>query len=152
MNDDLEEKILEVPLVEQKTPYLCSEDSAQMILDYFKKEYPKPFQETFDNIGCSALEIMDECLDPFLKCSLKNAEDIEEIKKEIKNNRPIVARIVPDFQTDRHSIVIVGFSGNNVIANDPAYSIPRILSTGSFLRQWNKTNKLYLICEEKETI
>lgn len=116
-----------------------------MILQFFGKNVSQ------QGIKCASFENMLPCLDPFLKCEIKEAKSMDEIKQEILEGHPVTARIVPRFQDDRHTVVIKGFDEDSWLINDPALGEMKV-SMDAFDKRWRKTNRLYMKCEKKKEV
>jgi len=138
---------MNIPLIMQKNKYLCSETSAEMILRYFGYEVSDNFQQELEDADCWTFEVFDECLADYIKCEHEEG-NLQILESNLQNKIPTILRIVPDFQKERHSVVLIGFDDGNIIYNDP--SLGRMIETKEdFLRKWNKTNNLMMSCMEK---
>jgi len=107
---------LNVPLLLQK-PRFCSETSAAMVLQYFGiDETP----ESIHAAGCTVFENMLPCLRKHITARELHTYDMQRIKDAIDDGQPVIVRIIPRGQTERHTVVIIGYDDGNFIINDPA--------------------------------
>jgi len=154
---------LNVPLYPQKPNEMtCVPVCIKMVLEYLKSDYnprPTPFPElSIDEI----IKILKTDI-TFLGTSLKNIRNLnedervhiavpslefegrfggtlDEIKKELANNRPVIV-YVPLSEThtaNRHAIVITGIDEQNFLIryNDPLFGA-KCESIVKFQRQWD---------------
>lgn len=137
-------KKLKVPYRKQKNDYLCSEASVSMVFKYYNITISQ------SKIDGGLLEDMKPYVSQFLNCELKQKGSIKQLQKEIDKDRPIIVRIVPENQKERHAIVITGYSKRGFYIHDPASKTKNKLITYSeFSKLWKKTDNLFMRCQKR---
>ena len=133
-------KWLDVPHTHSPKAYMCSETSKAMY-DAYKGILTNPL-----NVECEAFEVMEECMTPF-DCKIKGDGTLKDLVELINLDEPIMVRIVPEGQEERHTVVVVGYSASAIWVNDPDRPKGKQpIRNHKFLDMWDKTGRLYLDC------
>ena len=139
--------ILDVPFVHQK-PWYCSEASASMVLMYYGYEIT---QDDIHESGYESFEIMVPLLSQYIDCGYATAR-IDDLKKEISEGDPVIARI--SLQGYRHTIVVVGYDEDYLYVNDPAFPDGKNLKMNPeiFMDRWKDTGFAAIIFSTESSL
>ncbi len=143
-------RLLDVPYLPQ-TPDLCGGAAVAMVLRYWgeRQIYPEDFEALVDR---SAAGIRTDVLTadvqrrgwqalPFAADALTSGD---WMRGHINNGRPVIALI--EVSPDRyHYVVIVAWTGERVIAHDPARAPFRVLSGSEFDDAWAAAGRWALL-------
>ena len=137
-------KILDVPFVHQK-PWFCSEASASMVLQYYGYNLT---QDQINAMGFDRFENMLPLLEKYIPCRYAHLT-FEDVKKEIDEGDPIIARI--SLNGILHSVVIVGYSNGYLIIHDPAIGPFLEIDPQDFYDSWRPTNNLAIVFDKENS-
>jgi len=136
-------KIIDMPFERQRGTYMCSEASMSMVLKFHG------FDIEQENLtSCVNLESMNDCVDKYLKCTVKDNGVLDDIISEVDNNRPVMVRILPKWQDELHTIVVKGYDQDNIIVNDPAMGEGHVIPRSNFLDLWDGGYHRYMACSK----
>jgi hypothetical protein len=102
------------------------------------------------DMGYESLEQAEQFEPKGFDLKLKDNISIKKIKREIDQGRPVILRIIPEGQEDRHAITIAGYDEDSFYVYDSAYKDPEWVFIEDIVPLWKKTNNLALLIKKKK--
>lgn len=142
------EQILAVPFIKQKDEF-CGPAALSSVLAFYGEDVSQ--EEVAENVYIKQLKgalITD--LENYAKSkgykTLLKSSNIEEIKKIIKEGKPVIALIDLGFwiMSVPHYIVIIGYNQDGIIAHT-GYEEKKLLTYGEFEKKWQKLGNTILL-------
>lgn len=141
-----EHRINNFPTAQQPDSITCGPTSAAMVLRHYGHESTvdevKELTKTHwygtpgNEVGMTAPDYITTALNKFgLKARLKN-DDLEEVKFEVSQNRPVIV-LVRSGKKTWHYMVAIGYNEKEMIFSDPGGGYHRTVSKDNFFLAWN---------------
>jgi len=116
-----------------------------MVLQYYGHNLT---QDQINAMGYDRFENMLPLLEKYVPCRYAHLT-FEDVKKEIDEGDPIIARI--SLNGILHSVVIVGYSNGYLIIHDPAIGPFLEIDPQDFYDSWRPTNNLAIVFDKENS-
>lgn len=149
-------RLLDVPYLSQ-TEDLCGGAALAMVLRYWGERtvYPEDFSTLVDRVNSGihtdvlAAEVKRRGWQSF-PINVAPDSGADQIRDHVDHGRPVIALI--EVRPGRyHYVVIVGWTGDRVIAHDPALAPFRMMSRVEFERAWAAAGRWAMIILPTQT-
>jgi hypothetical protein len=139
---------------------MCTESSFVMIAKFFKESFDMDKNGKFNQWDVPLIEAGEctiywdimPCMNKILDCEMKEHRNIADLKAQIDEGMPTMIRIRPRFNLpgETHTIVVVGYKGDDLLIHDPAVGAYQRYSEKQLLKEWRDTKHSAIMCKAKK--
>jgi predicted double-glycine peptidase len=146
-------RILDFPSVRQTYDYSCGAGAVQAVLAYYGKDYRESqlieLLKTDKDEGTYVKDIVNFFRSEGLTTDVKQHMTKNDLYNYIDRNIPVIVLIQAwgkesDFNNhyrntwnDGHFVVVIGYTGNDIVCSDPALFKPGYIPVQEFMDRWH---------------
>ena len=138
--------MLSVPLLKQSTDYTCGPTVLCMVLAYYgitrSEEELRDQMKVNEREGTKNEQLENEARREGLFVYAKNGGTIEEIRKYVEENIPVIVNFIEE-GGEGHYAVVIDISDEHLVLNDPYYEKQKNLPISDFVANWRSEDGLH---------
>ena len=150
--------MLSVPLFKQSTDYTCGPTVLCMVLAYYgitrSEEELRDQMKVNEREGTKNEQLENEARREGLFVYAKNGGTIEEIRKYVEENIPVIVNFIEE-GGEGHYAVVVDVGNEHLVWNDPYHEKPTSILIAAFLPRWyseDGINRDWLMAVSKQEL